>query len=213
MNDTQLAPSGADTIVLSPHAHIVERDMGLLRAWLTIFRSPRAFFMRVGAQYGSYGHDAMVRAGRGPEPMFFYFVLGGLTLLVHLVVRFLMDADLLLLMTGIGLAVGLILGFYITAAIVRLVTRMLGFPGDFEAAKGVVGFQAAVWPPMMALPMMPVLPAALVGLGLMVYAGALLWMALRFVFGVSAVRATLAWVVLSSLQILWGIIAGDIMGM
>lgn len=213
MSDPQLAPSGADTAFLFPHKHIVERDMGLLPAWLAIFTSPRAFFLRVGAQFGTYGHDAMVRSGRGPEPMFFFFVLGGLGLLVQLVANFSIDASLMLLMTGIGSVLGLFLSFYVATAMVRLVTRMLGFPGDFETAKGVVGFLAAVMPPLAALPLLPVLPASLIALGLMLYAWALLWMALRFVFGVSAVRATIAWAALAGLYILALIIAVAIRGM
>jgi hypothetical protein len=133
-------------------------------------------------------------------------------MILRLIGGFSVAASLQVVFTALGAVIGMIVGFYIQAFVVHLISRLLRFPADFEAAKSVVGFLAAVAP---AMALMLLLPAPGRVTGVMLVAGlgaALFWLALKNVYAVGAIRATMAWLLGGSLYVASMIVLVQIQG-
>lgn len=211
MQDLPTAAAGVETAP-ALRGRVFERDLGLLGSWLAVLTAPGAFFRRLGAGHEMYGREAMVRAGRGPDALLFYFVCTVVAMILRLIGGFSVAASLQVVFTALGAVIGMIVGFYIQAFVVHLISRLLRFPADFEAAKSVVGFLAAVAP---AMALMLLLPAPGRVTGVMLVAGlgaALFWLALKNVYAVGAIRATMAWLLGGSLYVASMIVLVQIQG-
>lgn len=199
------APDGAAP-ALEPHRFIVEKDMGIFGAWWAVVRSPRAYFARMGAHAGIYGHDALVSTGEGPNPLIFYGVISVVAVLIQ-------AAGMASAAQGIGLVIGrlvgilgLVAGFYLSAGGVHLLSRLARLPGDFEAAKFVVAFTAAPLPVGAAMSLLPPAALALVAVPYVAWWMVLLWLAVRHVYAASVGRTLAVWLPAVALYVVFSVV-------